>query len=143
MKNFEWHIDTNNFIFNDGAKLSDNLDTKQFISTICKQIEWYSNNYTITDLKAGLYKSTHCHFHNPQREDSEPYNKMFQKLNTKLGEQEIFISPEDILQLGLENMKHGYRCYGYIIQNSSGTYNFHLFHLDPYHKIYPKQKKQT
>ena len=139
MKHFKWCIDSKNFIFNitpeNGANFSDQLSTKEFISQVCQQIDFYSDTYSLSLLQSGSVP--HCHAHDPKKPESEPYNKLFQKLNTKLGEQEIFIEPKDILQLGLDNFRKAYRCYGYVINNE-----FFLFYLDPYHKIYPKAKNK-
>lgn len=138
MKYFKWHIDSKNFIFNitpeNGAAFSDNLSTKEFITLVCSRIDEYSDTYPLALLQSGRVE--HCHAHNPTRPESEHYNKIFQKLNTKLGAQEIFIEPKDILQLCLDNIKKTYRCYGYVLNNE-----FFLFYLDPYHKTYPKIKK--
>lgn len=140
MKYFKWCIDSKNFIFNNtpenGANFSDQLPTKEFINSVCKQIDFYAETYPLSLLQSGKIK--HCHAHDPNKPKSEAYNKLFQKLNTKLGEQEIFIEPKDILQLCLDNIRQTYRCYGYVINNE-----FFLFYLDPYHKTYPKIKKQN
>lgn len=139
MKYFKWYIDSENFIFNitpeNGAKFSDQLSTKEFICYVCRQIDFYSRTYPLSVLQSGSV--SHCHAHDPTKPESEHYNKIFQKLNTKLGEQEIFIEPKDILQLCLDNFRKAYRCYGYVINNA-----FFLFYLDPYHKTYPKKRDE-
>lgn len=140
MTQFVWRIDSENYLPSKG-KLGDNMPTGVFVTQVCKQLDFYSDTYTLEQLKGGSVE--HCHSHivseKPQ-EKTDEYLRLvsrLKKINTKfgLGPNPTQLSEEDILQLSLENVSQGFRCFGYVLNSV-----FYLIYLDPYHKVYKKQK---
>jgi hypothetical protein len=137
MTQFRWHIDGNNYLSAGSGQYGDNMPARQFITVICKKLDWYSINYSLEELKSGSIR--HCHAHDKSKvpeNPSEEYKSLFRqlvKINTRLGQNETptQLDETDIMQLCLDDVKKGYRCFGYVMNDV-----FHLIYLDPYHKVY-------
>jgi len=159
MTKFRWTIDTDNFLHNLPATLidtrlppqvliEDKMSAREFLKSVCGQLNSYSETYTLEQLKSGCVDNCHSHTIDkvPPIKTLE-YKRLFGKLqdiNTKLGNNcgsnniPNFLGEEDILQIALNNINQKFRCFGYILDDI-----FYLIYLDPSHKIYPVAKKKS
>lgn len=158
MTKFKWTIDTNNFLHNLPSEktdhrlptqilIEDKMSARQFLKSVCGQLNSYAETYSLEQLKSGCVDNCHSHTTDKIPPIKTPeYTRLFDKLkviNTKLGvscgPEDIpsFLGEEDILQIALNNISQKFRCFGYMLDDI-----FHLIYLDPSHKIYPVVKKR-